>query len=190
MEYSLVDIIKMRGGKLEEREAAMVTREIARGVKYMHDQGLVHFDLKPANILVNLDPQTGFITSLKISDFGLTKPKQDKFSTGTHLQGTISFMAPEMLTRDKTFDSRIEAWSLGIILYQMLIGKLPFNTKDQKKLARKIVLTDIDHDSDAWHGLSIEAQDLLENLLIKDPDMRLTIQDVLINSWIVDTSVE
>ena len=157
MECSLIDVLRKRGGKLGEREAARVTRDIARGIEYIHRRNLVHFDLKPGNILVNLDKSTGEIVSLKISDFGLCKTKKDKYSTATDLAGTLAFIAPEMLISGGHFDCRVEAWSLGVILHQLLTGKLPFYCRDQKENARRIVKSEIDFSKGIWESLSIEA---------------------------------
>ena len=72
MQCSLIDFMKMRGGRLSEREAAAVTWRVARGIDHIHRCGIVHFDLKPANILVNIDKQLDCITSVKIADFGVS----------------------------------------------------------------------------------------------------------------------
>ena len=186
MQYSLIDFLKMRGGRLSEREAAAVTWKVARGIDHIHSCGIVHFDLKPANILVNIDKESDCITSVKIADFGVSKSKRDNYSTANDIPGTLSFMAPEMLRVNSTFDHRIEAWSLGVMLHQLLTGKLPFTSKSERTLARKIVLDDIDFGEDIFENISIESLDLVENLLIKDPEQRATIQDVLVNSWIQD----
>ena len=100
-------------------------------------------------------------------------------------------MAPEMLQVNSIFDWHIDNWSLGVILHQMLTGRMPFDPfQGNRQLARQIVLKDIDFGEYIWDGISIEAVDLVQNLLIKDPEHREEIDMVLVNSWIKDTSVE
>ena len=98
---------------------------VARGVTHMHQRGFVHFDLKPGNILVNLN-ESHQIVDIKIADFGLSKEMRSDFKAGSDSIGTVAYMAPQMLEIDSKFDSRIDAWSLGIMLCQLLVGYLPF----------------------------------------------------------------
>ena len=115
MHCSLQQLLKVRGGTLEEQEAAKVIKMVASGVSHMHKHGFVHFDLKPANILLNLN-EDGQIVDIKIADFGLSREKRSDFKAGKDSIGTIAFMAPQMLELDQVFDERIDAWSLGIML--------------------------------------------------------------------------
>ena len=87
--------------------------------------GFMHFDIKPGNILVNLDTNNRII-DVKITDFGLCREKRDDYIAGKHTHGTINCLAPEMLIANHKFDHRVDAWSLGIILYFMLTAKFPF----------------------------------------------------------------
>ena len=99
------------------------------------------------------------------------------------------YMAPEMLIVDSKFDQRIEAWSLGIILCKMLTGKCPFQSSEEARLVKKIVLEEIDFVDDVYSNISIEGQDLIENLLNKKQEHRLTIKDIIKHSWIVDVTL-
>jgi len=86
---------------------------------------VIHFDLKPQNILVNLD-FIGIINDVRICDFGLSGTTEQEMKGGRDSRGTIHYMAPEMLFHDVKFDKRIDAWALGVILYRLITGNLPF----------------------------------------------------------------
>ena len=106
MECSLQDYIKEQGGKLDERQSAQIMYMLAKAMNYMHDIGYVHFDLKPANVMlkferpkngdssqINLDTRS--ISDVKISDFGISMERQTKYFSTTHCMGSLPFMAPE-----------------------------------------------------------------------------------------------
>lgn len=79
-------------------------------------------------------------------------------------------MAPELLQPGECFDSQVDCWSLGVILHQLLVAKMPFIADSMQELAEKIVDDEVDFESEAWETISIEALDLTENLLVKDPN--------------------
>ena len=164
MTCSLHGYITQRG-TLSEEEAARILKMIANGLQFIHSKGFIHFDLKPGNFLLNLD-SFGKIKTLKVADFGLTTHIGSKrLQAGRDTQGTLAYMAPEMLTANCNFDNRIEAWSLGMILCKLLTNKLPFHDKDDRETIKNIVLKELDFydddDEGIWDTVSIEAQDLI-----------------------------
>jgi len=100
---------------------------IVEGMVYLDSCNLVHFDLKLDNILVNLDQENN-VTNLCITDFGLTQSNRQNSTNekGAGASGTLSYMAPEMLVPDSSYDKAIDAWSLGINLYALLFNVMPF----------------------------------------------------------------
>ncbi|MEM7351480.1 MAG: protein kinase, partial [Acidobacteriota bacterium] len=131
MEYvdgsSLRDLI--RAGKLEPSEALALIPKICDALQYAHDQGVVHRDVKPANILVGQD---GVV---KIADFGLAKltgiPASLVSLTGSReVLGTFRYMAPEQLERPLEVDHRADIYSLGVVFYEMLTGEIPMGRFD------------------------------------------------------------
>jgi len=126
MEYAqgitLKELIKQKGN-LNENTAKHIILQILEGVGFAHQKGIVHRDLKPSNIMIdnNLD--------IKIMDFGIAKVLGDRgmTKTGTKM-GTLYYMSPEQVKAEKDIDQRTDIYSLGIIFYEMLTGKVPFNT--------------------------------------------------------------
>lgn len=108
----------------------------AMAIHYAHRQGIVHRDLKPANIML-MDPDG----QPKIMDFGLAKDigEEPSASTQNKMIGTIFYMAPEQVQAERTVDKRCDIFALGVILYQMLTGQLPFFDDTIVKIAIKII---------------------------------------------------
>lgn len=110
--------------KLSPEEALTIAPRICDALQYAHDEGVVHRDIKPGNILVDKKGR------VKIADFGLAKmlgqETKDFSLTGEHaIMGTPHYMAPEQMTQSKTVDHRADIYSLGVVVYEMLTGELP-----------------------------------------------------------------
>ena len=123
---------RLRRGPLALDEAVAVAAQVARGLAAAHARGIVHRDVKPANIMLADDG------AVKLLDFGVAEVA-DSRSTGRRVAGgTISYMSPEQLRCD-VVDHRTDLWSLGIVLYEMLTGTRPFRGKDDSAIARSIL---------------------------------------------------
>ena len=153
--------------------------QIASGIKYLHRYGIVHRDLKPDNIMITQQNDFGVI---KIMDFGLSKiiSTQEKMVDG---YGTLSYVAPEVLLRTP-YNKEVDIWSLGIILFYMLCGHLPFKGSNQSIVADKIVNDDLEFDEDEWKNMSKDVKKLIAGCLIKEPEDRITIEEFLNHPWV------
>ena len=158
-------------GTLKERIAAGMTpeqgvtliRQIASALGYAHAQGLVHRDVKPANILFRADG------TAVLSDFGIAKSLDDRtqFTQAGFAVGTPSYMSPEQ-ARGQEIDGRADLYALGVVLYEILVGKLPYNGTDALSTALAH-LTEPLPELPVHHG---RYQEVLRKLLAKDPAER------------------
>lgn len=183
MQCTLTDYINTYGS-LEEKDAARVIKMVAAGVDHIHSKGFIHFDLKSTNILLSHD-ENKKIKDAKITDFGLTKENDKQFRAGVDTCGTLISMAPEMLQHNSVFDKRVDIWCLGIILYRMLCGEVPFKSENDEEIIQEIVMNEVDYTSGKWSIVSDEAKSLVQSLLQKDPEQRQTIQGLLSDPWVL-----
>jgi len=109
-----------KGGALPWREAARMAAEVASGLAAIHAAGVVHRDLKPENILLAEDG------TAKVSDLGLVRSQASDLTRTGELLGTLAYMAPEQIEDPRRADARSDLYSLGVVLFEMLAGRLPF----------------------------------------------------------------
>ena len=184
MEYlsggSLKDYFILKKYNFNEKRAAEIMFQLGLGLQYLHQYGVVHRDLKPDNIMMT---ETENMSQIKIMDFGLSKimgPEEhvvDGF-------GTLSFVAPEVLVRTP-YNKEVDIWSLGIILYYMLTGLLPFDddSDNEEIIAKMIVFDECKFPKNAWEGRSDEVIDLIKRCLEKSPEKRINIESYLKHKW-------
>ncbi|KAJ7040690.1 Pkinase-domain-containing protein [Mycena alexandri] len=159
-------------GRLSEDETKVIFGQLCLAVGYLHDKGIVHRDLKLENVL--LDERC----RVKLGDFGFTR----EFERGALMEtfcGTTGYASPEMLQGRKYLGPEVDIWSLGIILYCLLTGTLPFDDDDENLMRQKIIVGEFEDPE--W--LSIEARDLIKNILQQDPTKRLGIAQILAHAW-------
>ena len=123
-------------GWLPEETVAVIARKLLEGIKYLHDRGIVHRDLKPQNVLCATDDPT----DIRIADFGLSKILSEDTMLKTCC-GSPHYLAPEVL-QCSAYDSKVDIWGIGIIVYIALTGCLPFFDDDMRKLIVKIMTAD------------------------------------------------
>lgn len=181
---SLMDLMKKRK-TLTEPEVKFITVQISGGVKYLHDRGVIHRDLKLGNIFFDQD------YNLKIGDFGLAAIVSEESEKKYTVCGTPNYIAPEVLTGGKTtgHSFEVDIWSIGIMIYAMLFGKPPFQSKDVNKIYQRIKCGDFQFPPDkdetrySRERVSEEAKILIEDLLATDPLERPSIDDIMDYVW-------
>ncbi len=168
---SLAD--RLETGWLPERaEAFEIAAQVADGLDAAHSAGVVHRDVTPRNILIAKDgcsPGGGQTGRVVVTDFGIARSLGEETFELTHtgmLVGSPSFMAPEQV-RSKDFDERADIFSLGVVLYQLLTGKLPFQSHDLTSLLYQIVHEDPFTSSEIKGKLGRGSVRLLEKCLAK-----------------------
>ncbi len=181
-QYIYIVMEMLKGGELFERivgrprfseeECCKVIRPLLESVAYLHDLGIVHRDLKPENILCGEN-----LEDLKIADFGLSKMVLPK-ETMALACGTLSYVAPEVLTL-QGYGKEADLWSVGVIMFLLLCGKLPFDGDDQSEIIKQTVQAELKVNPSVWSKLSTEIKSLITSLLQKNPRDRISAKDAL-----------
>uniref|UniRef100_A0A6B2LAP7 Protein kinase domain-containing protein n=1 Tax=Arcella intermedia TaxID=1963864 RepID=A0A6B2LAP7_9EUKA len=160
-----------------EADAKEVMRQLFDAIEYIHSQDVVHRDLKPENLLLE-DESTS--TRVKLSDFGLSRIFDD--SSMNTACGTPGYVAPEIL-RAQGYNSSVDMWSAGVIMYILLCGYPPFYNENDAKLFESIMSAAYHFHSPFWDNISKEAKDLIRALLVVDPAKRLTATQAKEAEW-------
>eukprot|EP00830_Metopus_es_P017781 TRINITY_DN596_c0_g1_i2.p1 TRINITY_DN596_c0_g1~~TRINITY_DN596_c0_g1_i2.p1 ORF type:complete len:233 (+),score=34.54 TRINITY_DN596_c0_g1_i2:63-701(+) len=152
--------------------------------RYIHACGIVHRDLKPENVLIETVLEEGkeVIKNVKLIDFGLS----NIVLPGQVLQeqcGTLSHVAPEILVQSG-YGKETDTWSIGVIMYFILRGKLPFEAKDRSSIIDKILNQEVTFTDEVWKDVSASAKDLIKQLLAKRPKLRITIDNAINHPWV------
>jgi len=162
-----------------EIEAANVIRQVTRACDYMHERRIIHRDLKPQN-LIYLDKNN---TQVCITDFGLAKLVKSEDGLMQTTCGTPGYVAPEIL-KMKKYDSKVDMWSIGVILYILLCGFPPFTHNNRFALFKIIKSGKFGFPSPYWDHITPEAKDCIRKLLQVDPKERLSASALLEHEWI------
>ena len=184
MEYcpggDLFSYLENRNFKVSEERAAILMKKMCDAVFYFQSFfGVIHRDLKPENVLMTSDKDDG---DIRILDFGLSKISIPNEKC-TEPYGTLTYCAPEIIL-DEPYNKEVDMWSLGIMTYLMVSGRLPFNSEDENKIARKIAFDEPDYEKNScWKTLSCECIDFIKKLLNKDPKKRMIIEDAIKHPW-------
>jgi serine/threonine protein kinase len=173
MEYvngmTLKDLIRKTGPIPEER-TKKIFRQILEAASYAHKKGIIHRDLKPSNILID---ENDFV---KVLDFGIAKLLgSERFLTKIgSAAGTVYYMSPEQIRSDKHIDNRTDIYSLGITLFEMLTGRIPFNdsTGSEFLIMKEIVDTDIPDPRSIYPCISDKMVSVLYKMVSKDKKNR------------------
>ncbi|KAK0733644.1 hypothetical protein B0T26DRAFT_30934 [Lasiosphaeria miniovina] len=155
-------------GPLNEDEAMYYFRQIMSALEYCHSLNICHRDLKPENILLKADGQ------VKIADFRMAALQQDPAHQLKTACGSPHYAAPELLRHQPYKGSAVDIWSMGVILFAMLAGRLPFDEKSLELMATKAVRGEFEMPP----GLTREAKDLIRRIIVTQPSHRITMKQM------------
>ena len=142
--------------------AQFYTCELVLALEYLHNNNMIYRDLKPENILLDANGH------IKLTDFGLSKLLNSSKQKAFTICGTIQYIAPEVFI-DKGYDKMVDWWSLGCLIYEMFVGKLAFNIKNNTNLSLDLYNKKLKFP----RHMDEDAQDLINKLLVVDPKKRL-----------------
>ena len=166
--------------RFSELETAFVIQQLLRAIRYCHKMRVIHRDIKPENIMIINRETNGFL-HIKLIDFGTAKI----FSGGNNKQkgivGTSYYIAPEVIKNN--YDESCDLWSIGVIMYIMLIGNPPFFGDDDDSILLNVAIGKFDTTSEDFQNLSNNAKDLIKQLLKFNPSERITARNALKHPW-------
>jgi urea transport system substrate-binding protein len=162
-----------RAGWLPVAEAIRIVRQVAEGLQAAHAAGLIHRDVKPANIWLETEGPGGSLKRVKLLDFGLARPVQPGVSLTRHgeILGTPWYMAPEQVYGGSV-DARTDVYALGCTLYRMLSGRVPFEKEQTLAVLEAVVNEELPPVEELAPRISRSVAGLLRQLLSKAPDQR------------------
>ena len=181
-EGELYDYIN--NSKLNEQQLAVIFYQVFSGLKYLHENNILHRDLKPENILISkkekdlLDDEEYFW--IQIIDFGTAKIFENDKNENS-IVGSAYYIAPEVLNKD--YNEKCDTWSVGVILYMFLVGRPPFNGKDNVEIVESIKTKNYDENNPKLLTRSPEVRDLIKHLIEKDVNKRLSAKEALNHEW-------
>jgi len=157
----------VRRKSFSEKDASIIMKQLFSALSYLHKKGIVHRDLKLENLLIT-EPNS---LDIKLADFGLSKiVAGDALTTAC---GTPFYVAPDILL-GTGYDSAVDMWACGILLYVLLSGRLPFAADSDAELFKLIIDGDLVWKSPQFDTISDEAKDLISNLIVVEPRDRFT----------------
>jgi len=166
---------------LTEDDVAVVIQQLCEVLDFMHQQNIVHLDLRPTNIrFVGRD--------IKLLDYNSARHLANKKAGAVvDVIGDTEFCAPEMLNFDPVLPAS-DMWSVAVIMYIMLSGISPFFYEDENKVLQSVQYVKYQFDPQAFAQISSEAKDFIKKCLVRAPEMRMTAADALIHPWLSDAN--
>uniref|UniRef100_A0A8C5AJ33 non-specific serine/threonine protein kinase n=1 Tax=Gadus morhua TaxID=8049 RepID=A0A8C5AJ33_GADMO len=159
-------------GRMKEKEARAKFRQIVSAVQYCHQRRIVHRDLKAENLLLDAD------MNIKIADFGFS----NEFTLGSKLDtfcGSPPYAAPELFQGKKYDGPEVDVWSLGVILYTLVSGSLPFDGQNLKELRERVLRGKYR----IPFYMSTDCENLLKKLLVLNPVKRGSLEQIMKDHW-------
>jgi serine/threonine protein kinase len=151
-----------RRGQFCENDVRFFAAEITLALEHLHCHGVIYRDLKLENILLD---DLGHVA---LTDFGLSKDECNETNLANTFCGTPVYVAPEVIAKE-AYGFSIDWWALGVVMYELLSGRVPFASRDRRRMFDKIVNSEVEF----CNFFSKDAQSIIGELLAKDPDFRL-----------------
>jgi serine/threonine-protein kinase len=155
-----------------------IGRQICDALEYIHGQGYVYRDLKPANVILE---KQGFKTFVKLLDFGLARPRgEDYLPNESSLAGTVFYLAPELI-KGQPADIGSDLYALGALLYEMVTGRVPFSNINEQNIITQHLEDKVSPPSESRNDVPPELESIILRLLEKDPRERFASAGEVLN---------
>jgi polo-like kinase 1 len=174
---SMNELLKRRK-RLHELEVKCYTAQIINALKYLHSHRVIHRDLKLGNLFLNDKMQ------IKLGDFGLATKLDFEGEKKRTICGTPNYIAPEVLEGRSGHSYEVDVWSLGVIIYTLIIGKPPFETTDVKATYNRIKKNQYSFPDHI--PISDEARDLISRILTGNPADRPTLDQIMSHQFMTN----
>lgn len=173
--------MKQPSRKLDEKTSATIAIQLCKALGYLHARKIIHRDIKPENILLDAND------NVKVADFGWSN-FEEKFKKRETYCGTVDYLAPEMADHSHKHDHRVDIWSVGILIFELLTGSAPFTPNKpgasssdlEIETKRNILRQKFDFPRD----FPPLAKDLVKKILVLRPEDRLSIEQILCHPWL------
>ncbi|KAG6929836.1 serine/threonine-protein kinase 17A-like, partial [Chelydra serpentina] len=162
-----------------EQDVIRLVRQILRGVAHLHQNNVVHLDLKPQNILLTSSSPLG---DIRIVDFGLSR-RVDAGREVREILGTPEYVAPEVLSYEP-ISTATDMWSVGVLTYVMLTGESPFLGDTKQETFLNISQVNVQFPPDVFQGISDQAIGFIRSLLLRNPRKRAKAEQCLQHPWL------
>lgn len=162
-----------------EQQTAIIMYQLFSCIKYCHDNGIIHRDIKAENIIVQ-DEKHLYV---KLIDFGSCEILTSTKLTSNYKVGSPSYIAPEILNGED-YDYCCDIWSLGVLMYYLLCGNKPFTGNNEEEIYKAIKTKELKFKDKSWDNVSNEAKNLIKSMLVKNKKNRININQALRSDWI------
>lgn len=183
MQGDMLDMILSNPkGRLSERQTKVMVFQILVALRYLHQQNIVHCDLKPENVLLSGIKSKSGMPQIKLCDFGFARIiGQESFRRS--VVGTPAYLAPEVINNQK-YNRYLDMWSVGVIIYVSVSGTFPFN--EEEDIADQIKNAAFMYPPNPWAEISLDARDLIDKLLQVKIKNRLASHNAILHVWMQD----
>ncbi|CAG9328365.1 unnamed protein product [Blepharisma stoltei] len=174
------DLLRLmtKNDHIDENKSKIILRQMLLAINHLHNNNIIHRDLKPENFLFESEDDNA---ALKLVDFGLSSKFRNRRMSMHKAVGTVYYLAPEMIKGAYNF--KCDMWSIGVIMFVMLSGKLPFWSKFDCETCHQILNGAPEFIEPIWENISQEAKNLLSHLLCMNPSDRFSASEALDHPW-------
>ncbi|OMJ67933.1 hypothetical protein SteCoe_34771 [Stentor coeruleus] len=169
---------------LSEQVTAKYIKQALESVAYLHSKNIIHRDIKLENLMLESNEPNAL---LKLIDFG-TSVIRSSFKDMKNRRGTISYLPPEAF--ENKYNEKCDIWSIGVIMYILISGKMPFGGRNEEELIRCITRSSLYIKGPEWAKISPTAIDLLKKLIEPNPDLRISAHEALNHPWFSKNIIE